>query len=61
MTLGSIVIGIGLFVYFCFAERYVYRVEYSIFLGIFLCGLYFWDSGEKTKPLFAEERVCGYV
>ena len=57
MTLGSIGIGIGLFVYFCFAERYVYRVEYSIFLGIFLCGLYFWDSREKTKPLFAEEQI----
>lgn len=38
-------IGIGelFLIYFCYRERNVYRVEYAVFLGIFLCGIYFWD------------------
>ena len=54
MSLGSIGIGVGMLVYFCFRGRYVYRVEYSVFLGIFLCGIYFWNI---EKGLFAERQI----
>lgn len=40
--LVSMGIGEGYLIYFCYRERYVYRVEYSVFLGMFLCGVYFW-------------------
>lgn len=44
--LGSTVIGFVLFFYFAYREREIYRIEYSILLGIFLCGVYIW----QVKP-----------
>lgn len=40
-------IGWGYIVYFFIRDRLVYRVEFSVFLGIFLCGLYFWSKEDK--------------
>ncbi len=57
LMLGNIGIGVGLLVYFCFVGRYVYRVEFSIFLGIFLSGIYFWDLKEKKTSIFTEEKI----
>ncbi len=42
--LGSAAIGTGLFAYFCARGRAIYRIEYSIFVGVFLCGVYFWKK-----------------
>lgn len=62
MMLGNIGIGVGLLVYFCFVGRYVYRVEFSVFLGIFLSGTYFWNLEEEKKTIFEDlqinKRIC---
>lgn len=49
--------GIGEFylIYFCYRERYVYRVEYSIFLGMFMCGIYFWKQHSFSE---ANDSEC---
>ena len=39
----SLGIGIALLLYFCWRERFVYRIEFAGFLGVFLCGIYFWN------------------
>lgn len=50
--LGSIGIGGSLFIYFAYRERSLYRIEYSVFLGIFLCGIYFWKFNKKNNAEF---------
>ena len=55
----SIGIGEGYLIYFCYRERYVYRVEYSIFLGMFMCGIYFWtrrEVDEASEPEYLEKK-----
>lgn len=41
------IMGSGLLTYFYIRDRVLYRIEYTVFLGIFLTILYFWDR--KTK------------
>lgn len=36
-------------VYFFIRGRVVYRVEFDVFLGIFLCGVYFWLKEDRDK------------
>lgn len=48
IPLGSLGIGIMYLFYFSYRERSIYRIEYAIFLGVFLCGVYFWNSREKA-------------
>jgi hypothetical protein len=62
----SIVIGISLFIYFAYRERSLYRIEFSIFLGIFLCGIYFWKFNNTIDKEFilsskAVIRICCIV
>lgn len=57
LMLGNIGIGVSLLVYFCFVGRYVYRVEFSIFLGIFLSGIYFWNLKERKTSIFTEGKI----
>lgn len=61
MTLGSIGVGIIYLTYFCFRERYVYRVEYAVFLGIFLSGIYFWDRKNQDRETLETARICAIV
>lgn len=63
IMLVSLGIGGGLFIYFCLRERYVYRIEFAIFLGIFFCGIYFWNErrllyNESSKKMF---KICYIV
>lgn len=48
IQLGSMGIGMMYLFYFSYRERSIYRIEYAIFLGVFLCGIYFWNSREKS-------------
>lgn len=63
--LGSISVGIGLLTYFCYIERSLYRVEYSVFLGIFTCGIYFWDFEPQEKNSSSNvpfvTRICSII
>lgn len=43
LSIGSVSIGIGLLFYFAYRDRSIYRIEYGIFLGTFLCMAYFWE------------------
>lgn len=59
--LVSIGIGLGYLVYFCNSGRFVYRVEYSVFLGTFLCGIYFWNNDKSEKKIIKKlegKRAC---
>ena len=40
-------IGWGYIIYFFIRDRLVYRTEFAVFLGIFLCGIYFWSRTDK--------------
>jgi hypothetical protein len=63
--------GIGEFylIYFCYRERYVYRVEYSVFLGMFMCGIYFWtrrgfgraNDSERTDQKRGLLKICAVI
>lgn len=44
----SFCIGGGLLTYLAYRERMVYRVEYAVFAGIFMCMAYFW-KGEAWR------------
>ena len=64
--LPSIGIGFALLLYFCWRERNVYRIEFAIFLAIFVCGIYFWDNRNQTaSSTFFDEtkysKICGIV
>lgn len=52
--------GVGWSYIVCFfvRERLVYRVEFSVFLGIFLCVLYFWTREEELKIVTTKK---GYI
>lgn len=54
MSLTSIVAGMGLLMYFAYRERSIYRIEYCVFLGMFLSMIYFWEK----KDSFVKEE-CG--
>ena len=43
-------------VYFFIRDRLVYRTEFAVFLGIFLCGLYFWLKTDKENLQFVSIR-----
>lgn len=42
-------IGWAYIVYFFIRNRLVYRTEFAVFLGVFLCGAYFWTKAEKEN------------
>lgn len=42
-------IGWAYIVYFFIRNRLVYRTEFAVFLGVFLCGAYFWRKAEKEN------------
>lgn len=56
-------------VYFFIRERNVYRIEFSIFLGILLCSFYFWSEIEgkllnnveiRKKCVIISMLLCGF-
>ena len=55
-------IGIGYLTYFAYIGRCVYRVEYAVFLGLFLSGSYFWTKSLQDKDILVEKekakRIC---
>ena len=55
-VVGSGVIGIFYMVYFILRGHVVYRVEYAVFLSVFLSALYFCDESH-WKPSLRQERV----
>lgn len=59
LSIGSAVIGIGLLFYFSYRERSLYRIEFSIFLGIFLCMIYFWERNQGLQTGKVENNIAG--
>lgn len=59
---GMITWGVGFLyiVYFFLIERTVYRTEYAVFLGGFLCILYFWKQPEfeNQREVVECRRIC---
>ena len=60
-TLINIGIGSIYIAYFAIRERMIYRVEYAVFLSVFLCSLYFLDN--RDIPLMIidkkmQSRIC---
>lgn len=52
-------IGWGYIVYFFIRDRLVYRTEFAVFLGIFLCVLYFWLNTENgNHQLITIKKSC---
>lgn len=58
----------GLYIlYFFMRERVVYRIEYAVFLGVFLGMLYFWENiGMKSDGISKENnveiaRICAII
>lgn len=54
----------GLYIlYFFIIERTVYRIEYGIFLGIFLSILYFWKKNKDYKKTYFVEmnKICAIL
>lgn len=58
--LCSIGIGTGYFFYFAFRERLLYRIDFSILLGVFLCGLFFIQDSLLERNSFnkIEKTLC---
>lgn len=59
-----IVNGIGwcYILYFFIRDRTVYRTEFAVFLGVFLCCAYFWtEETEKNKNDLKMKRRCGVI
>ncbi len=46
---GVLANGVGwiYIIYFFIRDRLVYRIEFAVFLGVFLCGIYFWLKTDK--------------
>lgn len=59
LSIGSISIGIGLLLYFSYRERSIYRVEYDVFLGMFLCMVYFWERNYVIYTNTVERKISG--
>lgn len=59
LSIGSITIGIGLLLYFSYRERSIYRIEYDIFLGMFLCMVYFWERNHIVQTDKIEKKIAG--
>lgn len=53
-------LGFAYILYFFLRERVVYRVEYAVFVGIFLSILYFWKENSREKWVDYVEigRIC---
>lgn len=47
MMLGPLAGGGALLFYFSYRGRSVYRVEYAVFLSVFVSGLYFWENQKE--------------
>lgn len=43
------ILGVGFILYFFVIERVVYRVEYGVFLSVFISMLYFWRTKEELE------------
>lgn len=59
-----VVNGIGwcYILYFFIRDRNVYRTEFAVFLGVFLCCIYFWTEDKKKNVNYVEIRKkCGVV
>ncbi|WP_434309631.1 hypothetical protein [Hominifimenecus sp. rT4P-3] len=59
-VIGSGVLGIFYMIYFVLRGHVVYRVEYSVFLSVFLAALYFFDEAH-WKPSLRREYVKKWV
>lgn len=57
MALGSWGVGIFYLIYFSIRERWVYRTEYAVFAGIFLCGIYFWRKCNDTEEYIGNKKI----
>lgn len=56
--------GIGWFyiLYFFIRDRTVYRTEFAVFLGVFLCSMYFWIEVKEKKIDYTEiKNKCGVL
>ncbi|WP_122642508.1 glycosyltransferase family protein [Luxibacter massiliensis] len=60
--LASAGIGTVLMFYFAYRERCIYRVEYSVLLGVFICGIYFWghlsSCDSQTEGYCESSKIC---
>lgn len=57
--LGAGVIGAAYILYFFIRGRAVYRTEYAVFLGVFLCTIYFWKKRSlKVDPSNKNVEFC---
>lgn len=63
LNLGCLTVGGTYILYFFIKERTVYRIEYGIFLGIFLSVLYFWKRNSKDKKTYFVEmnKICAIL
>lgn len=59
--LVSIGIGFSYLFYFTYRERCIYRIEYCVFLGMFLCGLYFWNRKLSDVYLLQNRGTCKII
>ena len=51
----SFFIGIAYLIYFlAIRERCIYRIEYCVFLGVFITGAYFWRHEERNEKFYNE-------
>lgn len=63
LHLGCLIAGGIYILYFFMTERTVYRIEYGIFLGIFLSILYFWKRNSESKKTYFIEmnKICAIL
>lgn len=56
----SVGLGFIYILYFFLRERVVYRIEYAVFVGIFLSTLYFWNEkgGERLMNYVEIKQIC---
>ena len=55
MVSGAVV-SVGLMAYFALRGRCLYRIEFSIILCLFLCGIYFWKEEQKSETNEKKEK-----
>ena len=58
LSIGSLLLGSGYLFYFSYRGRSIYRIEYCIFLGVFLSMIYFWERTSDLGTTVNLRKTC---
>lgn len=58
LSIGSLLLGMGYLFYFSYRGRSIYRIEYCIFLGVFLSMIYFWERTSALENTIYLRKTC---